>query len=133
MTKRRRAREFALQLLFQYEFTGQSSFEDFWDSKNVSGEVRDYAEALVRGTVEHKGELDRIIERAAEHWALERMAAVDRNILRLGTYEMIFRDDIPAPVAINEALEIAKKFAATESAPFINGILDRIAKEKKNA
>ena len=132
MTKRRRAREFALQLLFQYEFTGKSSFADFWESKNVSGEVRDYAESLVLGTVEHKGELDSIIERAAEHWALERMAAVDRNILRLGAYEMIFRDDIPPPVAINEALEIAKKFAATESAPFINGILDRIAKEKKN-
>jgi N utilization substance protein B len=131
MTKRRRAREFALQLLFQHEFTSKGDFKEFWQGKNVSSEVRDFAEALVLGTINNKERLDKIIREAAEHWALDRMAAVDRNILRMGAYEMLFRDDIPSAVAINEALEIAKKYAATESVPFINGILDKIAKGKK--
>ncbi len=134
MTKRRRAREYALQLLFQLEFTGTiSKFVDFWIQKKVDKETRDYAEELVRGTAKNLESLDRTIKNAAQHWDVGRMAAVDRNILRMGAFEILYRSDIPSAVAINEALEIAKKYSTHESASFINGILDRIAKDHKKA
>jgi N utilization substance protein B len=90
--------------------------------------VRGYAEAIVRGTEEHREAVDAEIRRTAEHWVMERMAAVDRNILRLAAYELLFRDDIPPAVAINEALEVAKKYSSSESVSFINGVLDKIAR-----
>jgi len=84
----------------------------------------------VQGTLQHKEEIDALIRKAAEHWVLERMAAVDRSILREAAYEIMYVEDIPPAVTINEALEIAKKYSSEESASFINGILDRIAKWK---
>jgi N utilization substance protein B len=128
--KRRRAREYALQILFQREFSDPPpDLEVFWqDQADVPGEVRGYAEAIVRGTEEHREAVDAEIRRTAEHWVMERMAAVDRNILRLAAYELLFRDDIPPAVAINEALEIAKKYSSSESVSFLNGVLDRIAR-----
>lgn len=126
--KRRKAREYALQILFQHEFAGgNADIASFWSDKHEKPEVVEFANAIARGTIENLGEIDAAIARAAEHWVLERIAAVDRNILRAAAYELLFRKDIPPAVAINEALEIAKKYSSAESASFINGILDRIA------
>jgi N utilization substance protein B len=131
--RRRKAREYALQLLFQRDFKekkmDQKDLDEFWSDKNEQKEVRDFTEDLVRGTLERLDEIDRMIEKFTEHWLLKRMAAVDRNILRFATYEILYRRDIPPAVTINEAIEIAKKYSSTESAPFLNGVLDRLAKE----
>jgi len=131
--RRRRAREYALQILFQIDFKGRevsvNDFEDFWLDKDETGDVKKFAEEIVRGTIKSLDEIDSWIEKVAENWVLRRMAAVDRNILRFAAYEILYRKDIPSAVTINEAIEIAKKFSSSESAPFINGILDRLAKE----
>ncbi len=132
--KRRRAREYVLQILFQIEITGNKLSDDvlneFWKDKDEATEVKEFTQSIVSGTIEHIVPLDEIIKNAAEHWSLDRMAVVDKNILRAAAYELIYRADIPASVAINEALEIAKKYSTEESASFLNGILDKIAKEK---
>lgn len=131
--RRRRAREYALQILFQIDFKGKEvnkkDIEDFWSDKQESEDVKKFAEDLVRGTIKSLDDIDSKIEKVAENWVLKRMAAVDRNILRFAAYEILYRNDIPSAVTINEALEIAKKFSSSEAAPFINGILDRLAKE----
>ncbi len=131
--KRRKAREYALQLLFRVDFTDKKiereDLEEFWADKNEDEDVKRFAEELVFGTLSKIDEIDKAIERFAENWTLERMAVVDRNILRFATYEIFYKDDIPSAVTINEALEIAKKYSSSESAPFLNGILDRLSKE----
>lgn len=131
--KRRRAREYALQILFQIDFKGKKiankDLEAFWSDKDVSEDIKKFTEALVKGTLQRLDEIDSKIEKVAENWILNRMAAVDRNILRFAAYEILYRKDIPLAVTINEAIEIAKKFSTSEAAPFINGILDRLAKE----
>ena len=130
--KRRRAREYALQMLFQSEFIeSNEEFSVFWEGKEVDQEIIEFANRIVRGTRNNLEDIDNAIKASAEHWVLERMAAVDRNILRAGTYELLYGDDIPQAVAINEAIEVAKKFSSSESASFINGILDRVAKTKR--
>lgn len=133
MGKRRKARELALQLLYQLDVQGEGSpapyLDEFWTRHPVDVEVRDFAEALVRGTKLHEAKIDELISQYAEHWELERMAVVDRNILREGIFEILWAGDVPPKVAINEALEVAKKFSTQESSRFINGILDRIHKE----
>ncbi len=133
--KRRRAREYALQMLFQLDFTERDRHEkamaDFWSGKRADREIREFTDHLVKGTLDHLGEIDSMIESVAENWILERMAAVDRNILRFATYEIVYRKDIPTAVTINEALEIAKKYSTADAATFLNGILDRIAREAK--
>ncbi|MGW8272197.1 MAG: transcription antitermination factor NusB [Thermodesulfovibrionales bacterium] len=134
--KRRQAREFALQMLFQYDFThGDISrlIEEFWGDKKVDPAVREFAGELFRGTLGNLQAIDNAIRETTEHWVLERMAVVDKNILRSACYELIFREDIPPIVTINEAIEIAKKYSSAESASFINGILDRIARGKGKA
>lgn len=131
--KRRKAREYALQILFQSDFKEKKidskDLEEFWHDKKESKNVKEFTEEIVRGTLNRLEEIDTVIERVAENWLLKRMAAVDRNILRFAAYEILYRKDIPSAVTINEAIEIAKKFSSTESASFINGILDRLAKE----
>jgi len=131
--RRRRAREYALQILFQIDFKSQevsrNDFEDFWLDKNESEDVRKFTEELVRGTIERLDEIDSRLAKVAENWVLKRMAAVDRNILRFAAFEILYRKDIPPAVTINEAVEVAKKFSSSEAAPFINGILDKLAKE----
>ena len=128
---RRKAREHALQMLFQHEFSGDRSSLEFADErspdKKTNEEIKKFAGELVTGTLKHLEEIDRVVQEAAEHWKMERMAAVDRNILRCAVYEIIYRSDIPAAVTINEALEIAKKYSSLESVSFINGLLDKIA------
>ena len=129
---RRKAREYALQMLFQSEFAGKDREEtvpeDAGAGKNDKEELKHFATEIYRGTLKHLEEIDRVIQEAAEHWDLHRMAAVDRNILRFAVYEILYRPDIPSAVTINEALEIAKKYSSLESVPFINGLLDRIAR-----
>lgn len=131
--KRRKAREYALQLLFQIDFTKRElerkDLEEFWSDKKESGDIREFTEKLVKGTLENLDEIDGIIEKATENWFLKRMAAVDRNILRFAAYEILHREDIPYAVTINEALEIAKKYSSAEAASFLNGVLDKLAKE----
>jgi N utilization substance protein B len=135
--KRRRAREYALQILFQIDFKGKKiankDLEAFWSDKDVSEDIRKFTETLVKGTLQRLEEIDSKIEKVAENWILNRMAAVDRNILRFAAYEILYMKDIPLAVTINEAIEIAKKFSTSEAAPFINGILDKLAKEADRA
>ncbi|MEC4676065.1 MAG: transcription antitermination factor NusB [Nitrospirota bacterium] len=130
--KRRNAREYALQMLFQHDFTGGGREPgcpgDLMAEKGESADDRQFAEELVKGAIDRIEEIDGAIETATEHWKLERMAVVDRNILRVAVYEIIYRNDIPSAVTINEALEIAKKYSSSASAPFINGLLDKIAR-----
>ncbi len=129
--KRRLSRGYALQLLFQYDFTHRDPSEiisEFWQDKKVDKAVSDFANNIFRGTVKNLKQIDNVIKETAEHWVLERMAIVDRNIIRLASYEILFRDDIPPIVSIDEAIEIAKKYSSSESSSFINGILDKISK-----
>jgi N utilization substance protein B len=131
MRKRTAGRECALQLLYQWDLT-KSEPDDivtlFWASREEEAETRAFAEQLLRGTVHQMAIIDQTLEKYAENWALTRMAVVDRNILRLGTYELLFIDEIPSKVTINEAVELAKRFGDVESSKFINGILDKIHK-----
>lgn len=135
---RRRARECALQLLYQLDGRppagGDVGISEalalFWKHSDPeatqSPEAVAYAEQLVRGVLEHLPEVDGAIHATAQHWKLERMDRVDRNILRLATYELLFVD-VPARIVINEAIEVAKSFGTEESGSFVNGVLDRVA------
>jgi len=133
MGKRRKARELALQLLYQLDLQEESSpephLDEFWMRDPVDAEVRDFTESLIRGTKLHEGKIDEMISGYAQNWEIERMAVVDRNILRQGIFELLWAEEVPPKVAINEALEVAKKFSTQESSRFINGVLDRIHKE----
>ena len=137
MGRRRKARELALQLLYQLDVQGEGNpqphLDDFWLRHPVDPQAREFAESLVRGTKTHETEIDELIARYAENWELDRMAVVDRNILRQGIFELRWASGVPPKVAINEALEVAKKFSTHESSRFINGILDRIHKAQAPA
>ncbi|MFH1779481.1 MAG: transcription antitermination factor NusB [Candidatus Omnitrophota bacterium] len=133
MRKRTKARECALQILYQIDITKDSPdnlLSAFWENKKTESEVRDFATALVKGTVENMQKIDDIITKYASNWKLKRMAVVDRNVLRLSAYELLYREDIPPKVAINEAVDLAKKYGDIDSGKFVNGILDRINKEE---
>ena len=133
MGPRRKAREYALQMLFQWDIThdtiDQIAATFFQNQPEESEAVIDFARSLVTRTIEHVEEIDRLIQRHAEHWRLDRMATVDRNLLRLATQEFMYDKETPKTVVINEAIEIARRFSAQESPQFINGILDSIKKE----
>jgi N utilization substance protein B len=135
--KRRRARELALQFLYQLDVNDAidpTPFEgEFWAERSSDDEVKGFATTLVAGAKGRQEEIDRLIVQVAEHWELDRMAVVDRNILRLAIFELLDQADVPPKVAINEAIEIAKKFGTGESSRFINGILDRVHKELRPA
>jgi len=128
--KRRLARELAVQFLYQFDLSGGSLEEAlplFWQTQPEAGDAgRKFVEELIHGVIERRSEIDEKIAKYTENWDLPRIAAVDRNILRLAIYEMLFRDDIPPVVSINEAVDIAKKFSTRESGAFVNGILDRL-------
>ena len=124
-----RCRELALQFLYQAEFAGQRRAEEvarFWQHFRKGSRTPAYLLQLVGGVAAHLEELDALITRYSEHWRLERMAAVDRNLLRLGAYELLYQPRIPPKVAINEAVELAKLYGTDGSGGFVNGILDRI-------
>jgi len=137
MTKRRKAREIALQLLYQLDMVGDDDptarAADFWAHHPVDERARAFADELVRGARARQAEIDRLITQYAEHWELDRMAVVDRNILRLAVYELLWHAEVPPKVAINEAIEMAKKFGTKDSGRFINGVLDRVNKELRPA
>lgn len=133
MGRRRKARELALQLLYELDVRGESdpgpAAEAFWQRQTADEEVRVFADTIVRGTKLHQPKIDELISRFAERWDLDRMAMADRNILRAGIFELLWMSDVPPKVAINEALDIARKFSTEESTRFINGLLDRVRRE----
>ena len=157
MGQRREARERAIQFLFQTDLNPpedlEASLAHFWNSQQSQaiadekgpatwGEAREatppsleetsvrlFADPMIRGVLTNREQLDLEIRKYAQNWDLRRMAVVDRNILRLAIYEMLFRDDIPPVVSINEAVDIAKKFSTEDSGKFVNGILDRVKGE----
>lgn len=129
MGQRRRARECALQMLFQIDLAGgnpEEVFPGFWAGQQPEEDVRAFAERLVRGVIRERARLDPIIAAAAENWRLERIATVDRNVLRIAVFELLHERDTPAVVCIDEAIEIAKRFGSEDSGGFINGVLDAI-------
>jgi N utilization substance protein B len=132
MKARHQARLLAVQLLFQRDFNPGDLTEalaDFWEGRTTPDNIREFAEALVRGVESCRPELDERLRAYAEHWDLERMGAVDRNVMRLALYEMRHCEDIPPVVSINEAVDLAKEFSGLESGKFVNGILDRAARD----
>jgi len=132
MGKRRRAREAAIQYHFWRDLQhGETPerIDDFWEFCPVKPNVLEFAQPLIEGMVEHLNEIDDRIKRYCENYNLNRISTVDRNVLRLAIYEMLYRDDIPPVVSINEAIELAKTFGGAESGAFVNGILDRIRKD----
>lgn len=130
MNHRRKAREIALAFLYQWDVRGDEvlpELDELLVKDRREPEVADYVKLLVRGTIEKREEIDKRISEAAEHWRIERMAVVDRNLMRMATYEMAFcADDVPVKVAINEAIELAKRFSTEQSGAFVNGVLDRV-------
>jgi len=132
MGKRREAREYTLQLLFQIEFNDalpEQILNQFWTGKRPQREAREYCNRLFRGIHERRQSLDAVIQSVSEHWRVSRMAHVDRNILRMAAYELLFEEDLAPPIVINEAIEIAKKYSSEQAATFINGILDAMKKD----
>jgi N utilization substance protein B len=157
MGKRREARERAVQFLFQHDLNPpddlDKALEQFWQSQRGAAvaeekgsatwgqhielpaptaqelEVRLFSDPLIRGTLQFRDEIDAHIKRHVQNWELHRIAAVDRNILRLALYEMLHRDDIPPVVSINEAVDIAKRFSTADSGKFVNGVLDKVKSE----
>ncbi len=136
MGTRRKSRELLLQMLFQSDM-GKQGYDDvrrtFWAERStVDTDTRGFADDLFRIATDRSGEIDRLIEKHAEHWRMDRMAAVDRNLLRGSVAEFLGYPTTPKPVIINEAIEIARKFSSPESAQFINGVLDSVAKDLEN-
>lgn len=157
MGKRREARERAVQFLFQHDLNPPEDIEralnEFWESQRAAAiaedkgkatwgeptelppptvaeaETRLFAEPLIRGTLQHRDAIDEHIKRHVRNWDFNRIAAVDRNIMRLAIFEMLHREDIPPVVSINEAVDIAKKFSTNESGKFVNGVLDKVKAE----
>ena len=131
MRRRTHARELALMVLYQTDITKtpiEESLQIFWEEHKVPAEVKEFATSLTVGTTESLKRIDDVITRYADNWELSRMAAVDRNILRLATYELLFLEEIPPKVTLNEAIDLAKKYGDQESGRFVNGILDHISK-----
>jgi transcription antitermination protein NusB len=131
---RRLSRELALQVLFQQEFAPQQSVEDglatFKRSFDAEPEVWSYALEILKGLESKRTEVDGLIQSRSAHWTLKRMALVDLNIMRVAVYELKFATElVPPPVAIDEAIEISKKYGTVDSAAFVNGILDQIVKQ----
>jgi N utilization substance protein B len=133
MGTRRKSRELAMQMLFQGDLGKQKPEEVehlFWESRDdVDDETRGFADDLHRLATRREDEVDKLIQKHAKNWRLERMPAVDRNLLRAAVAEMLGYPNTPAPIVINETLEIAKRYAAPESLHFLNGVLDAIGRE----
>ena len=129
MKKRTRARELALQFLYQIDMRGQEiegDLDSFLADEEGDRTAVEFAKLLVRGTLEHRDTIDERIQSVVQNWEIGRMAVVDRNVLRLATFELLFRDDIPPKVSINEAIELGKRFSTQNSGGFVNGVLDKV-------
>jgi transcription antitermination protein NusB len=132
MTRRSRAREVALQLLFQRDHNTKmerSIAEQFARDRLRETPLQDFCLRLFDGVAAHQEEIDQRLSAAAENWRLVRMATVDRNVLRLGAFELLFDKETPAPVAFDEAIELARRYGSADSASFVNGVLDRLRRE----
>jgi N utilization substance protein B len=133
MGTRRNSRELALQALYQGELAGETGlldFEEFCVHFQVNKKAIPYARKLLQGVQGKREEINQRISRYAENWRLERMSVIDRNILRLAVFELHYQDDVPTSVAINEAVEIAKRYSTDDSGSFINGVLDAMARDE---
>ncbi|MDI6758621.1 MAG: transcription antitermination factor NusB [Candidatus Omnitrophota bacterium] len=136
MRRRTRSREFALQVLYQINITADSydivldNFFAAQSEERIDEEIKGFTVELVKGVIDNLNLIDDKISLYAANWELERMAIVDRNILRLGCFELLFRDDIPPKVSINEAVELAKKYSGPEAGKFVNAILDKVNLER---
>ena len=132
MVKRRKSREFALQVLYELDLTKQHpskvlvQFEQHFSPKEEKDE---FQEILVLGVLKHSQEIDRLIERYSDNWRLDRMSIIDRNILRMATFELLYCEEIPPKVTLNEAIDLGKQYGSGDSGSFINGILNRIQNE----
>jgi transcription antitermination protein NusB len=127
MGGRHQARERALQILFQHDIHGKGALrlDEFWGEYSTSDDARAFAERLVRGVLEHQKELDATIAKYATNWTVHRMPIVDRNILRAGLYELLWVDEVPAKVTMDEAIELAKSFGDDDASKFVNAVLDK--------
>jgi len=133
MGVRRDAREAAVQYLYQREMQGDQSdqaLDEFYEMRGLSPSGKRFCNELLEGWMQHREEIDEVIAKNARNFEFNRLSTVDRNVLRIACHEILFRSDIPAPVAINEAIEIAKKYSTEDSGKFVNGVLDNIRKQK---
>ena len=133
MRKRSKARGLALTFLYQIDITKEDVsclLESFWQEHRVAKPVKEFTTRIIQGTLANLAQIDSTIGKYAQNWQLKRMAVIDRNILRLGVFELLFLEDIPPKVSINEAVELAKKYGDVESSKFVNGILDKIHKSE---
>jgi len=132
MRKRTKSRECALKILYAIDITNDDPnkcIDAFWrEHEDTEPDVREFADAITAGVLKNKETIDKLITKHATNWQLKRMAVIDRNILRFASYELLYREDIPPKVSINEAIDIAKKYGDNESGKFVNGILDKINK-----
>ena len=129
---RRKTREWIIQFLFQLDFNPEPieiAIKDFWEGKEPIEREKTYAEEIIKGVVQRKDELDDRLSQYAKRWDSERMGAVDRTVMRVALFEMLYRDDVPPVVSINEAVHFAKDFSSFQSGRFVNGVLDRIRKD----
>ena len=129
---RRKSRELALQVLYQLDITSQDAIKTITQFRDLFPKKKSkdgFTERIVLGVLEHSQEIDRLIEQYSENWRLDRMLIIDRNILRMATFELLYREDIPPKVTLNEAIELGKRYGSEDSGSFINGILDRIQNE----
>jgi N utilization substance protein B len=132
LSTRRKSRELALQALYQWNITRQDPFLILDQQKvnfSPADEEDEFAQQIIVGVLEHYNHIDELIEKFLEHWRLDRISIIDRNILRMAIFELLFREDIPPRVTLNEAIDLGKRFGSEDSSAFINGILDRIQKE----
>lgn len=131
MRKRSKAREYALKILYAVDISKDECRKiaaNFWEENEANDDIRVYAQKLVDGTCLRIADIDKLITKYTDNWRLDRMAVIDRNIIRMASFELLFIDEIPPKVAINEAVELAKKFGDEESGRFVNGVLDKINK-----
>ncbi len=129
---RRQTREWIIQFLFQLDFNATPidiALKDFWEGKEPIDREKNYAEEIIKGVMQRKDELDDRLSQYAKRWDSERMGAVDRTVMRVALFEMLYRDDVPPVVSINEAVHFAKDFSSFQSGRFVNGVLDRIRRE----
>ena len=129
---RRQTREWIMQFLFQLDFNPEpidTALKDFWEEKQPAEREKAYAEEIIKGVVQHKQELDARLSEYASRWNSDRMGAVDRTVMRVALFEMLYREDVPPVVSINEAVHFAKDFSSFQSGRFVNGVLDRIRQD----
>lgn len=132
MGKRRKARELVMQFLYQHDFTGEGRDETidlFLKDQELDGETEAFCKELIAGTLSRQAEIDKLLNSYVANWDIKRIATVDRNVIRMALYEMLYHKGIPAIVSINEAVDIAKKYSTAESGKFVNGVLDKIKQE----